>query len=135
MTGGPNGGQHITDVTNASRTLLMNLKTLQWDPVSIILFNNFTFDPNKHLCFGDNLQELLKIFSIDVDALPIIHSSSEVFGKVQNGCAFNDIQICGVSIIEICTYHIVPIKMLINLWVCFLDYGQSAVFINWSNVF
>ena len=35
LTGGPNGGLHITDVTNASRTLLMNLETLQWDPVSL----------------------------------------------------------------------------------------------------
>lgn len=35
LTGGPNGGMHITDVTNASRTLLMNLDTLEWDPVSI----------------------------------------------------------------------------------------------------
>ena len=32
LTGGPAGGRHITDVTNASRTLLMNLHTLQWDP-------------------------------------------------------------------------------------------------------
>ncbi len=31
LTGGPEGGAHITDVTNASRTLLMNLKTLDWD--------------------------------------------------------------------------------------------------------
>jgi glycerol kinase len=31
LTGGPDGGSHITDVTNASRTLLMNLKTLDWD--------------------------------------------------------------------------------------------------------
>lgn len=31
LTGGPNGGAHITDVTNASRTLLMNLATLDWD--------------------------------------------------------------------------------------------------------
>ena len=31
LTGGPNGGAHITDVTNASRTLLMNLRTLDWD--------------------------------------------------------------------------------------------------------
>ncbi len=31
LTGGPNGGAHITDVTNASRTLLMNLHTLDWD--------------------------------------------------------------------------------------------------------
>jgi glycerol kinase len=31
LTGGTNGGQHVTDVTNASRTLLMDLKTLDWD--------------------------------------------------------------------------------------------------------
>lgn len=31
LTGGPNGGLHITDVTNASRTMLMNLETLDWD--------------------------------------------------------------------------------------------------------
>ncbi|GAB3408605.1 FGGY family carbohydrate kinase [Flindersiella endophytica] len=31
MTGGPEGGIHITDVTNASRTMLMDLSTLQWD--------------------------------------------------------------------------------------------------------
>lgn len=32
LTGGPHGGAHVTDVTNASRTLLMNLETLDWDP-------------------------------------------------------------------------------------------------------
>lgn len=32
LTGGPDGGVHVTDVSNASRTLLMNLETLQWDP-------------------------------------------------------------------------------------------------------
>lgn len=31
LTGGANGGSHVTDVTNASRTMLMNLKTLAWD--------------------------------------------------------------------------------------------------------
>lgn len=31
LTGGPDGGRHVTDVTNASRTLLMNLETLEWD--------------------------------------------------------------------------------------------------------
>ncbi len=31
MTGGPDGGRHVTDITNASRTLLMNLQTLDWD--------------------------------------------------------------------------------------------------------
>lgn len=32
LTGGLDGGLHITDVSNASRTMLMNLHTLQWDP-------------------------------------------------------------------------------------------------------
>ncbi|HHX42810.1 MAG TPA: glycerol kinase GlpK [Chloroflexi bacterium] len=32
LTGGPRGGVHVTDVTNASRTMLMNLETLDWDP-------------------------------------------------------------------------------------------------------
>jgi glycerol kinase len=32
LTGGPDGGVHVTDVTNASRTMLMNLATLDWDP-------------------------------------------------------------------------------------------------------
>ena len=31
LTGGPEGGTHVTDVSNASRTLLMDLKTLAWD--------------------------------------------------------------------------------------------------------
>ena len=31
LTGGPRGGAHVTDVTNASRTMLMNLQTLDWD--------------------------------------------------------------------------------------------------------
>jgi glycerol kinase len=38
MTGGPNGGLHITDVTNASRTQMMNLKTLNWDDDLLALF-------------------------------------------------------------------------------------------------
>ena len=32
LTGGIDGGVHVTDVTNASRTMLMNIHTLQWDP-------------------------------------------------------------------------------------------------------
>lgn len=33
LTGGNAGGLHMTDVTNASRTMLMNIHTLKWDPV------------------------------------------------------------------------------------------------------
>ncbi|KAI8065166.1 hypothetical protein BC940DRAFT_259495 [Gongronella butleri] len=61
LTGGIQGGLHITDVTNASRTLLMNLKTCQWD------------------------DQLLEFFGIPKDMLPTIVSSSEVYGKVRWG--------------------------------------------------
>ncbi|MFI5735363.1 glycerol kinase GlpK [Kribbella sp. NPDC051587] len=39
LTGGTDGGSHITDVTNASRTMLMNLETLDWDDELISFFN------------------------------------------------------------------------------------------------
>jgi glycerol kinase len=55
LTGGPAGGQHLTDVTNASRTQLMNLTTLAWDP------------------------ELLGAFDIPRACLPRIVPSSEVY--------------------------------------------------------
>ncbi len=57
LTGGPSGGRHLIDATNASRTQLMNLETLQWD------------------------QELLRIFEIPAACLPKICSSSEVYGE------------------------------------------------------
>jgi glycerol kinase len=57
LTGGVNGGVHVTDVTNASRTMLMNLETLDWDP------------------------EILKIMGIPKEMLPQIRPSSEVYGK------------------------------------------------------
>lgn len=56
LTGGPKGGLHLTDVTNASRTLLMNLRTLQWD------------------------QEMLDRLGIPRSMLPEIRSSSERYG-------------------------------------------------------
>jgi glycerol kinase len=57
LTGGPNSGVHITDVSNASRTLLMNLKTLNWD------------------------DEILKIMGLPRAMLPAIKASSEVYGQ------------------------------------------------------
>jgi glycerol kinase len=39
LTGGPNGGVHVTDYTNASRTMLLNLRTLDWDDELLTLFN------------------------------------------------------------------------------------------------
>ena len=53
LTGGLDGGVHATDVTNASRTMLMNLETLAWD------------------------DELLRVFDIPREMLPAIHASSD----------------------------------------------------------
>jgi glycerol kinase len=57
LTGGAQGGVHVTDVTNASRTQLLNLKTLNWD------------------------EELLSAFEIPRAVLPQVRSSSEVYGE------------------------------------------------------
>ena len=56
LTGGVHGGMHVTDVTNASRTMLMDLTTLDWD------------------------DELLTILDIPKQILPKIASSSEIYG-------------------------------------------------------
>jgi glycerol kinase len=61
LTGPESNGLHATDVTNASRTQLMNLKTLEWD------------------------DELLQAFSIPRQILPQIRSSSEIYGHVARG--------------------------------------------------
>lgn len=61
LTGGISGGIHVTDVTNASRTMLMNIKTCQWDP------------------------ELLEFFDVPAKILPEIRSSSEVYGFFSDG--------------------------------------------------
>jgi glycerol kinase len=57
LTGGTSGGVHVTDVTNASRTQLMDLQKLGWDA------------------------EILKIFGIPEKMLPKIASSSEIYGE------------------------------------------------------
>jgi len=59
LTGGPNGGVHVTDVSNASRTLLMNIKTLQWD------------------------QEMMKFLDVPAAMLPAIKPSSFVYGHTK----------------------------------------------------
>ncbi|MFE6744045.1 glycerol kinase GlpK [Streptomyces tubercidicus] len=56
LTGGPDGGVHVTDVTNAGRTMLMNLSTLQWDPA------------------------ILSAMNVPAAILPEIRSSAEVYG-------------------------------------------------------
>ncbi|BDM68879.1 glycerol kinase 2 [Streptomyces nigrescens] len=57
LTGGIDGGVHVTDVTNAGRTMLMNLATLQWDPA------------------------ILSAMNVPAAMLPEIRSSAEVYGS------------------------------------------------------
>lgn len=61
LTGGTNGGVHVTDVTNASRTMLMNLNTLQWDAFAC------------------------QLFDIPMAILPVIRSSAEEYGRIVSG--------------------------------------------------
>src|ERR1700734_2798899 len=61
LTGGTKGGLHITDVTNASRTMLMDLETLAWD------------------------EEIAATIGVPLSMLPEIHASSEVYGEVATG--------------------------------------------------
>jgi len=71
LTGGCRGGVHITDVTNASRTQLMNLETLSWD------------------------KEILNVFGIPEAMLPRIHSSSETYGLAKER-SIRDVAIAGI---------------------------------------
>jgi len=74
LTGGVNGGVHVTDVTNASRTMLMNLETLDWD------------------------EELLGFFDIPRGMLPEIRPSSEPagYGEVAAPAGFAGIPLTGI---------------------------------------
>ncbi len=63
LTGGPDGGVHVTDVTNASRTMMMNLETLDWD------------------------DEILGILNVPRAMLPEIRASSEVYGEAKGDLA------------------------------------------------
>jgi glycerol kinase len=74
LTGGPNGGAHVTDVSNASRTMLMNLETLDWD------------------------DEILSIMGIPRQMLPRVVPSSDpdVWGTTPADGPFGDsIPVCG----------------------------------------
>ncbi len=71
LTGGANGGVHVTDVTNASRTQLLNLKTLDWD------------------------EELLSAFEIPRAMLPRVRSSSEVYGTAKLA-AIAGVEVAGI---------------------------------------
>jgi glycerol kinase len=71
MTGGIDCGIHCTDVTNASRTQLMNIRTLEWD------------------------QEILDLLHIPRIMLPTIHSSSEHYGDLKR-TTLAGVPICGI---------------------------------------
>ncbi|WP_431802190.1 glycerol kinase GlpK [Microbacterium sp. bgisy203] len=72
LTGGPDGGIHVTDVTNASRTLLMDLRTLEWS------------------------DEMLDVWGIPRAMLPEIRSSSEVFGEIRQPTELAGAPIAGI---------------------------------------
>jgi glycerol kinase len=63
LTGGTDGGVHVTDVTNASRTMMMDLQTLDWD------------------------EEILGILDVPRSMLPEIRASSEVYGEAKGDLA------------------------------------------------
>jgi glycerol kinase len=63
LTGGTDGGVHVTDVTNASRTMMMDLQTLDWD------------------------DEILGILDVPRSMLPEIRASSEVYGDTKGDLA------------------------------------------------
>ncbi|TKV26883.1 glycerol kinase GlpK [Arthrobacter sp. NamB2] len=72
LTGGTDGGVHITDVTNASRTLFMDLETLSWD------------------------EGILADFGVPVSMLPEIRSSSEVYGTVHTSQLLRETPVAGI---------------------------------------
>ena len=72
LTGGVNGGVHATDVTNASRTLFLDLKTLEWD------------------------DEILKAFDVPKSMLPEVRSSSEVYGTVSDSSLLREVPVAGI---------------------------------------
>jgi glycerol kinase len=61
LTGGTDGGKHITDVTNASRTMLMDLESLSWD------------------------SDIASTIGVPESMLPEIRASSEVYGEIRSG--------------------------------------------------
>jgi glycerol kinase len=71
LTGGPNGGVHVTDVTNASRTMFMDLETLEWD------------------------QGILDVFGVPKSMLPAIKPSSAVYGNVHSSQSLRDVPVAG----------------------------------------
>ncbi|XP_010884404.1 glycerol kinase isoform X2 [Esox lucius] len=74
LTGGKSGGVHCTDVTNASRTMLFNIHTLDWDP------------------------ELCKYFDIPMEILPKVRSSSEIYGLMKICSSLTSGSLTGIPI-------------------------------------
>ncbi|KQO00907.1 MULTISPECIES: glycerol kinase GlpK [unclassified Arthrobacter] len=72
LTGGVDGGVHITDVTNASRTLFMDLETLSWD------------------------ESILADFGVPLSMMPEIKSSSEVYGSVHTSQLLRETPVAGI---------------------------------------
>ncbi|KAA9144206.1 glycerol kinase GlpK [Microbacterium lushaniae] len=72
ITGGPEGGVHATDVTNASRTLFMDLETLQWR------------------------DDILEVFGVPRSMLPEIRSSSEVYGHAESSSLLRETPVAGI---------------------------------------
>ena len=72
LTGGTDGGVHITDVTNASRTLFMDLETLTWN------------------------EDILKDFGVPLSMMPEIKSSSEVYGTVHTSQLLREVPVAGI---------------------------------------
>ncbi|PTT20889.1 glycerol kinase [Microbacterium sp. HMWF026] len=72
LTGGIDGGVHATDVTNASRTLFMDLETLSWR------------------------EDILADFGVPASMLPEIRSSSEVYGTVESSSLLRETPIAGI---------------------------------------
>ncbi|MEN9702184.1 MAG: glycerol kinase GlpK [Bacteroidota bacterium] len=68
-----NGKVHVTDATNASRTMLFNIHTLQWDT------------------------ELLSLFDIPASVLPEVKSSSEIYGHTNQLFTNHEIPIAGIA--------------------------------------
>ena len=67
------GATHITDVTNASRTMLFNINTLKWD------------------------EDLLKLLGVPASMLPEVRPSSEVYGRVSTALGVGDVPVAGIA--------------------------------------
>ncbi|EGF80013.1 hypothetical protein BATDEDRAFT_30202 [Batrachochytrium dendrobatidis JAM81] len=106
LTGGVQGGIHVTDVTNASRTMLLNLKSLDWD------------------------DGMLSFFGVNKCSLPAVKSSSEVYGLIADGPLMG-IPIAGdlgdqqAALVGQCCFH--PAWSKTPMALAALCYGSIAI--------